>query len=130
MAPTIAPNTAKPVRSQNSSRYSGAISSTTSRTSQAAMPASRPGVTRRERPGSAVARPVGADGLAVRGAVASDTGQLPGAEEPGRADQQDGEHHDVRHHRAEPAAQEGELVLVPGGKRLGDADDEAADERT
>src|SRR5881227_1394251 len=110
MAPTIAPNTAKPVRSQNSSRYSGATSRNSSSTSQPAIAATRPGVKRPPR-GSAAVRPAGVEGLAVRAAeaVVSDTGQLPGAEEPGRADQQDGEHHEVGQHRAEAPAQEGEL---------------------
>src|SRR3954453_7115575 len=121
MAPTIAPNTANPVRSQNSSTYSGAISRTTSRT---AMTISRV----RERPGATVARDAR---VAPRSFVAvdSDTGQLLRPEQAGGADQQHDDHHHVRDDVAEPAPEEQQLVLVAGGQGLGEADQHPAGQR-
>src|SRR5919112_658243 len=116
IAPTIAPNTAKPVRSQNSSTYSGSASSTT----RSATTSSGRSHERRERRGRVPVRSAGprlAPGGAER--VRSDTCQLLGPEQPRRADQQDDDHHDVRHHLAEPAPQERQLLLVAGGEGLG-----------
>src|SRR5260370_16310468 len=58
----------------------------------------------------------------------SDTGGLTGAEEPSRAHQQHGHHHDVGHHLVEAASEEGEVRLVAGGEHLGHADDQPADD--
>src|SRR3954469_3196537 len=87
IAPTIAPNTAKPVRSQNSSTYSGAISSTTRTT---ASTTSRTGKRRREAAGCATREVPRA-----RVAVDSDTGQLLRPEQAGGPDEQHDDHHDV-----------------------------------
>src|SRR4051794_14376972 len=118
MAPTIAPNTANPVRSQNSSTYSGATRSSRSRT-----PTTISRV--RDRRGATVDRGAG-DAPRTCVAVDSDTGQLLRPEEAGRADQQHDDHHDVRDDVAEPAAEEQQLVLVAGSQGLGDADEQAA----
>src|SRR3954469_23365492 len=111
IAPTIAPNTAKPVRSQNSSTYRGASSSTRR---IAAITSGRS----RERRGRAAAwlGPPARVAPCAAVAVASDTGQLLRAEQAGRTDQQDGDHHDVGDDVAEPSAQEEQLVLVAGGE--------------
>src|SRR6478736_10566704 len=98
----IAPKTAKPVRSQNSSTYSGSASSTTSRASAAASWSRRP------------ARDVELDGRSARAGrssmvVVSDTSHLPSSEESGWSDQEHGNHDDIRHHVAEPPSQEGDL---------------------
>src|SRR5215218_5070555 len=97
MAPTIAPNTANPVRSQNSSTYRGSASITTRTTTSSS------GRSRARRGGDAAARsPLR---VAPRVAVVSDTGQLLGAEESGRPDQEDGDHDDVGDDVAEAAPQ-------------------------
>src|SRR3712207_2673120 len=127
MAPMAAPNTANPVRSQNSSKYSG---KTSRKTSSAAIrihlttePRRRPGAGRD-----------GADAVlvapAARETVCSDTGQLLGAEEPRRPDQQDGDHDDVGDDLAEATAQEQQVLLVARGQGLGDPDEQAAHQRT
>src|SRR5436190_5253321 len=66
---------------------------------------------------------------AIQARVRLDTSQLPGPEQAGRTPQQDREQHDVGHHVGEPTAQEREVVLVAGRQLLGDADDQAGDER-
>src|SRR3954464_8065640 len=121
MAPTIAPNTANPVRSQNSSTYSGAISSSRSTT---ATTISRS----RERRGATAARDAW---LAPRVCVAvdSDTGQLLRPEQTGGPDQQHDQHHHVRDDVAEPATEEQQLVLIPRGQRLCDPDEQPAHQR-
>src|SRR5512133_2915728 len=121
IAPTLATHTANPVRSQNSSMYSGSASSTTRATTRST------GRRRdRRRPDAAGRAPL-LVGACVGRAVVSDTGQLPGAEESGRPDQQDGDHDDGGDDVTEAAAQEQELVLVTGGERLGQPDQQAAD---
>src|SRR3954454_21859533 len=59
----------------------------------------------------------------------SDTRQLPGAEQPGRTEEQHDDHHHVGRDVAEPAAQEGDVVLVAADHRDRDADDQPADHR-
>src|SRR5687768_12865540 len=84
---------------------------------------------RYERRGAGAARPGSPAAPRVAVAVDSDTGQLLRAEQPGRPDEQDRDHHDVGDDVAEPAAQEQEVVLVTGGEGLGDADEQPADQR-
>src|SRR5690348_17257265 len=101
IAPTIAPKTANPVRSQNSCTYSGAISSTTSSTTTSTGP-------RRFRRGRAL-MPLR---VAPCAGAASDTGQLLRAEQSGGPDQQDDDHDDVGDDVTEAAAEDQQLVLV------------------
>src|SRR3712207_8893015 len=93
MAPMAAPNTAKPVRSQNSSKYNGKTSRNTSSaaisTHLTTVP--RPMVRAGRAGADDAAREAPDGGETVR----SDTGQLLGAEEPRGPDEQDGDHHDV-----------------------------------
>src|SRR3954447_21215045 len=58
-----------------------------------------------------------------------DTTQLPRPEQPRRPPQQDHEQHHVRDHVRQPPAEERELVLITGRHRLGDADQQPADDR-
>src|SRR5919107_1950999 len=81
------------------------------------------------RRGGAAAAAAGAGEAPAGAERVSDTGQLLGPEQAGGADQQHDDHHDVGRDLAEAAAQERQLVLVPGGERLGDADEQAADQR-
>src|SRR3954469_20272525 len=59
-----------------------------------------------------------------------DTAQLPRPEQPGGPPQQDHEQHRVRDDVGQPPAEERDLVLVAGRHRLGDADQQAADDRS
>src|SRR3954469_13436676 len=121
IAPTIAPNTANPVRSQNSSTYSGAMSASTRMTAITMM---RTG----ERRGAIAVR-VARLAPRVCVAVDSDTGQLLRPEEPGRPDEQHDDHDHVGDDVAESAAEEQQLVLVAGGEGLREPDQQAADQR-
>src|SRR3954469_21518215 len=123
IAPTIAVKTANPVRSQNSSTYSGSSNRTTRNATR------NNGRSSERRDLAAAGRVPARVAPCTGGAVVSDTGQLLGAEEPGRPDQEDGDHDDVRDDVTEAAAEEQQLVLVAGGERLGQPDQQAADQR-
>src|ERR671912_742189 len=60
--------------------------------------------------------------------VDSDTGELLRAEQPGGTEHQHRDHHDEGDDGTEPAAQEQQLILVPGGEGLGDPDQQPADQ--
>src|SRR4051812_50066918 len=113
----MAPHTAKPVRSQNSSTYKGAISSSTRKT---ASTTSRTGDRRR-----GAAGPAAREAPRVFAATDSDTGQLLRPEQPGRPDEQHEDHDDVRDTVPEAAAEERELVRVAGRQRPGPTDRQA-----
>src|SRR4051794_19176584 len=99
IAPIAALMAKSPVCSQKPSRYCGSHNNSPASTTQA-----------------------------TRLTATSDTGELPCPEQAPRPPQQDGEQHDVGHDVRQPTTEEGELVLIARGQRLGRPDQQAADQ--
>src|SRR3954452_1364745 len=103
IAPIAADIAKRPVCSQKPSAYCGSQRRNTTRAAIATRPIRR----RRE----------------------SDTRDLPRPEQARRPPQQHEQQHDVGHDLGQPAPEERELVLVAGGERRRDSDQQPADDR-